>query len=130
MAGPKPRRWIYLLSAAGAAYSLFVVAWFFYFFAKPGDGSIAIPASVFGLMTAAPYLVIWLAEKISCSLRVSKATLAAVVVITVTSIIAYAPGLRPHQDGEFAALFFLAIPQLILAIGCLLLAIFSRYRSS
>ena len=123
------RRWSYILSCAGALYSGFIVVWFFVFFARGTNQ----PFSLFGstilfylILVLSPFVVIALAQYIQPSTRSPRAIVFTTFLLFVCSGFFYAPGLRPYQDGEFAAAFYLAIPQLLLAIACLIYASISR----
>ena len=119
-----------ILALVGVGYSFFVVVWFFSNFARNMGNVEAIwllrNVAIFGSMVVAPYAACWLAQYISRTRSASRMALSVVAISALTSLVAYLPGLNPHQDGEFGILLFLGVIQSGFAVGACAYSAISR----
>ena len=70
--------------------------------------------------------MLWAAYRLSKSVWLNSSIRVAVIFCVLTSAIYYVDGLPRSQDGEFGIVFFLAIPQSLLAFTCLAISLWIR----
>jgi hypothetical protein len=115
-----------------AVYCAFVVVWSSSFFSRGTRQPVSqflAPIAVAVLMTTLPYALTWLAQHFAASPWASRIAFIVTLLCGSTSLLLYAPGLQPYQDGEFGIGFAAGIPQFIVALCALGYVLIDRKRA-